>query len=85
MTKIPSQLDNLQASEIVIFHIENFFKIPESFENLIVSPKLQFFTTEETFKRLIQNLKNTYGEKTVLKVVLKNESIKNKIKEVFCA
>lgn len=81
--KLNSQLDTLDAQQIVAFHIENFFTIPSSLNNMVISTKIDYSTNKDTLRRLIENLVNTYGHEVYGHVINSRPDMLNNIKNLL--
>jgi hypothetical protein len=77
-------LDSLTVTELVEFHIENFFTMPETMKNLAFHPNsCEVMYTKNALNLLISNLTNTFGQGIVNEALQTNLTLKNKCTRLY--
>lgn len=84
VSKLNTRIEELLTpSQIVAFHLDNFFTIPKTTNNVLISEKIDFNTNSKTLKLLVENLINTYGKDCYVDVVCARPELVDNIRKVY--
>lgn len=84
VSKLNTRIEELLTpSQIVAFHLDNFFTIPSSLNNIVVSGRVNYNTNPETLRLLVENLVLSYETDVYSEILMSRPDLVEKIRKVY--